>query len=189
MNIKLTDGENIQLVDLRTVAQERVDPKFIGVTITKDLACVAVVAVRVSDVDYAVSIEPRELVMFTFTDGRAFRSVPYFNSWRPEFTLHDNNIEEVEFGRSLADICDRWYAVAVGFDPSQTKLLSRNAVAVEKNSANAEDALLKLNHTAQDFSGRLFSKDSAKEYMWQSLPLRGRGPRVSKWRVALSRTL
>jgi hypothetical protein len=169
MEIRLTDGERVHLADLRTVAEDRIDPNFIGVTVTKDLACIAVIGVRVS-VDYAVSIEQRELIMFTFTDGRAFRSVPYFNRWRPEFVLHDDNIEDIEFGRSLCDVCDKWGAVAVGYDPNQTKILSRNAVAVEKSSAYAEDALLKLNLAAQEFSGSLFAKDSAKEYMWQSLP-------------------
>jgi hypothetical protein len=96
--------------------------------------------------------------------------VPYFNRWRPEFVLHDDNIEDIEFGRSLCDVCDKWAAVAVGYDPNQTKLLSRNAVAIEKSSAHAEGALLKLNLAAQEFSGSLFPKDSAKEYMWQSLP-------------------
>jgi hypothetical protein len=166
----ISDLNDPIFVDLRTRAEERRDPNFIGVTITKDLACVAVVGVRVSDLDYSVSIEQRETIMFTFTDGRAFRSVPYFNSWRAEFTLHDNNIEDVEFGRSLADICDKWSAIAVGYDPDQTKLMSRSAVAIDKTSAHAEDALLKLNARAQEFGGILFPKDSAKEYMWQSLP-------------------
>jgi hypothetical protein len=50
---------------------------FVGINLTKDLACIVVV-------EMFGSVRLREFVMYTFADGRAFRSVPYFNRWRPE---------------------------------------------------------------------------------------------------------
>ena len=77
-----------------------------GVTVTKDLACIA------------VSGETVEIFMYTFTDGRAFRSVPYFNRWRPEFVLHDNDLEDGAFGRALMDICEKFGICSIGYDPA-----------------------------------------------------------------------
>lgn len=50
-------------------------------------------------------------------------------------------------------------------------LHSWSAAIFQNNSRYAEQALLKLNASAQEF-GCLFPKASAKEYMWQSLPTR-----------------
>jgi hypothetical protein len=124
-----------------------------GVTVTKDLACIAV-----------VGNEKREVFMYTYNDGRAFRSVPYFNRWRPEFVLHDDDLEDGAFGRALMDICEKFGILAIGYDSAQTKILDRRAIAFEKDSVDVEIALSLMNDE------RLFSQDSAKEYMWNSLP-------------------
>ena len=140
----------------------------VGVNVTKDLACIAVVCSDGSGLLGQMTLT--EILMFTFSDGRAFRSVPYFNRWKGEFILHDNSIDEIEFGRSLSDVCDRCCTQIVGFDPTQLKLISRRAVALEKDSPYVLSALRRLNACASTYGGALFQQDSAAQYMWNSLP-------------------
>jgi hypothetical protein len=165
----------------------------VGISVTKDLACIAAVKVEpsqlksmtfdefgqavyysegeeISMVSTAGCPSPDNLWLFTYADGRAFKSVPYFNRWKPELTLHDNNLEGVEFGRALGDLCDKWGTQVIGYDPEQTKILSRYAVAVDKDSLCAHEALHILNKQVTGAGCSPFSEHSVCEYMWNSLP-------------------
>lgn len=168
---------------------------YVGVSVAKDLACIAVVG-RPADFcptlylfegDDFIGKPPQQVavrgseesisllyhIMFTYTDGRAFRAVPHFNRWRPEFCLHDNSIEDVEFGRALGDVCDKYCTQIVGYDPAQTKLLSRRSLPIEKDSPYMLEALRKLNRQVRSNdsgAGNFGPDNSAIQYMWESLP-------------------
>jgi hypothetical protein len=162
---------------------------FIGISVTKDLACIAVMCVDpYGDVPVAFiddgglwgltqtvhdgrELVFQELSMFTFSDGRAFRSIPYFNRWKPEFILHDGDIDEIAFGRALADTCEKWGTQIVGYDPAQNiKLISRRALPITKDSQHSREALHLLNMKASQYSGLVFAENSAAQWMWESLP-------------------
>jgi len=137
-----------------------------GITVAKDLACIVVIGVDSYD-----SIQHMESVMVTFTDGRAFRSVPYFNRWRNEFVLHDDNLEMGALERVLSDLCTKWRVQHIGYDPSQIPDGIRDRRAVAVDPAHAEAALQGVNDTMLDCGdGHLYPQDSAKEYMWENLP-------------------
>jgi len=165
---------------------------YIGVSVTKDLACIAVVGKTPYGnapatflfegedflgkhrpvVVHSEKLEYLYHVMFTYTDGRAFRGVPYFNRWRPEFCLHDNDIEDVEFGRALGDVCDKYCTQIVGYDSTQPRLLSRRAVPIAKDSPYLVSALKILNEMVRLSGTRTFgANNSAIQYMWESLPI------------------
>jgi hypothetical protein len=147
---------------------------FCGISVSKDLACVAAVADARADGLLGCG-QPALVEMYTFSDGRAFRNCPYWTQWKSssQFFLNEAAVEEIDFARVLIDFRTRHECCAIGFTRDQLLLVDPCALAIPKECPAVDTALRDLNrHAAQaDRSGYLFPPNTALQYMWSSLPL------------------
>jgi hypothetical protein len=146
---------------------------FAGISITKELAVVAVVA-DAEAVGLLSNGQPVAVELYTYADGRAFRGVPYWSYWKGagQFLTHENNIDELDFGRAISDFRTRYDCAAIGYNREQLLLVDPCSVAVPKDSPQIDVAIRRLNEHASgaERPGYLFEPNTVMQYMWMSLP-------------------
>jgi hypothetical protein len=147
---------------------------FCGISVSKDLACIAAVADSRADGLLAVG-QPVVVDMYTTADGRAFRACPYWSNWKSsgQFFLNDAAVEEVDFARVIIDFRVRHECCAVGFSREQLLLMDPAAIAIAKEGPVVDSAVHELNRHADQAErpGYLFPPNTALQYMFASLPM------------------